>query len=97
MLEGGDLSGGGDHTMLFTDDVWQNGMPTTCVILLTSVTPINSVLKKGKNISGKLLAFIYHTSAPAGSPAPPRSCSLSQIKLFVLQYLPLDFPLFFWI
>ena len=69
MLEGGDLSGGGDHTMLFTDDVWQNGMPTTCVILLTSVTPINSVLKKGKIFQGSCLPSSA-TLLPLQAPQP---------------------------
>ena len=44
---------GGDHTLQCTDDVLRNCAPETCVILLTSVTPLNSIKRswgeKGNN------------------------------------------------
>ena len=41
----GDLTWGGEHTVQCTDDVLQNCMSIleTYIILLTSVTPINSI------------------------------------------------------
>ena len=41
----GDLTGGGEHTIQCTDDVLYNRTPETYVIVLTSVTPVNSILK----------------------------------------------------
>ena len=38
-----DLTWGGEHTIQYTDDVLWNCAPEACVILLTSVTPINSI------------------------------------------------------
>ena len=43
----GDLSLGDEHTIQCIDDVLQNHAPETCTILLTSITPINSI-KRGK-------------------------------------------------
>ena len=40
------LALGGGRTVQCTDDVLQNSAPETCIILLTSVTPINSIKKK---------------------------------------------------
>ena len=48
----GDLTWGGEHTIQCTDDVLWNCAPETCVILLTSVTPINSI-KVGEKDGGK--------------------------------------------
>ena len=42
----GDLTWDGEHTIQCTDDVLWNCAPETCIILLTSVTPINSIKKK---------------------------------------------------
>ena len=42
----GDLTWGGEHTVQYTDDVLQNYMPETYIILLNHVTAINSVKKK---------------------------------------------------
>ena len=39
----GDLTWGGEHTTQYTDDVLQNCTPETYIILLTNVTPINSI------------------------------------------------------
>ena len=39
----GDLTWGGEHTMQYTDDILQNCTPETYIILLTDVTPINSI------------------------------------------------------
>ena len=47
----GDLTWGGEHTVECTDDMLWNSAPETCKILLTSVTPINSI-KRGKTIKG---------------------------------------------
>ena len=41
-MEGG-FTWGGEHTIQYTDDVWQNCTPETYIILLTNVTPINSI------------------------------------------------------
>ena len=41
-----DLTWGGEHTIQGTDDVLWNCAPETCIILLRSVTPINSVTRK---------------------------------------------------
>ena len=38
-----DMTWGGKHTIHYTDDVLQNRTPETYVILLTNVTPINSI------------------------------------------------------
>ena len=39
----GDLTLGAEHTIKYTDDVLQNCTPETRIILLTNVTPINSI------------------------------------------------------
>ena len=39
----GDLTLGGEHPEQYTDDVLQNCITETCVILLTNVTPIYSI------------------------------------------------------
>ena len=39
----GDLSWSGEHTIHYTDDVLQNYISETCIILLTNVTPINLI------------------------------------------------------
>ena len=45
----GDLTLGGEHTIQYTDDGLQNHTPETYIILLTNVTPINSIqIKKIK-------------------------------------------------
>ena len=38
-----ELTWGGEHTIQHTDDVFYNCTPETYVILLTDVTPINSI------------------------------------------------------
>ena len=43
------LTQGGEHTMQYTDDVLQNCAPETYIILLSHVTPINSIKNKDKN------------------------------------------------
>ena len=40
------LTWGGKHVMQYTDDVLQNYIPATYIILLTNVFPINSIKKK---------------------------------------------------
>ena len=45
----GDQTWGGEHTVQYTDDVLQNCAPETPIILLTNVTPINSIKIKNKN------------------------------------------------
>ena len=39
----GDLTWGGEHTIQYTDDVFQNCIHETYVILLINVTPKNSI------------------------------------------------------
>ena len=47
MVMGGDLTWGGEHTTQYTDDVLQSCTPETYTVLLTNVTPVNSIqLKK---------------------------------------------------
>ena len=46
MVMGGDLTWGGEHIIQYTDDVLYNCTPETYVILLTNVTPINSIKKE---------------------------------------------------
>ena len=43
MVMEGDLIWDGEHTIQYTDDILQNCKPETYMILLTNVTPINSV------------------------------------------------------
>ena len=43
-----DLTWDGKHTIQCTDDVLWNYAPETCIILLTSVTQINSIKMKRK-------------------------------------------------
>ena len=50
MVIEGDLTWGGEHTIQYTDDVLQNCILETYIILLTYVTPINSI-KKIKRMS----------------------------------------------
>ena len=49
-----DLTWGGEHITQYTDDVLWNCTPETNIILLTNVTPINSISKnfliKKKNL-----------------------------------------------
>ena len=46
MVLEGDLTWGAEHTIHCTDDVLQNGTPETYTILLTNVTPMNSIREK---------------------------------------------------
>ena len=46
MVMEGDLTWGGEHTVQYTDDVLQNCIPETYIILLTNATLINSVKKR---------------------------------------------------
>ena len=43
--DGSRLDSGGGHTIQYTGGLLQDCMPETYVILLTNVTPINSVLQ----------------------------------------------------
>ena len=45
MVMEGDLGWSSEHTIKYTDDVLQGCTPETYMILLNSVTPINSVNK----------------------------------------------------
>lgn len=40
---------GGEHTVQHTDDVLEKYTPETYIILLASVTPINSIKNKERN------------------------------------------------
>ena len=46
MVMEGDLTWGGEPTTQYTDDVLWNCIPETYILLLTSVTPINSIKNK---------------------------------------------------
>ena len=46
--EDGNLTWGGEYTIQCTDNVLWNCAPETCIILLTSVAPINSIKRKNK-------------------------------------------------
>ena len=46
MVMEGDQIWGGEHTIQYTDDVLQKCTPETYMILLTNVTPINSITSK---------------------------------------------------
>lgn len=43
MLMEGDLPWSGEHTIKYTDYILQNSTPETYMILLTNVTPQNSI------------------------------------------------------
>ena len=43
---GGDLTWAGEHTVQCASDVSYSCAPETCVILLTNVTPMNSLERK---------------------------------------------------
>ena len=47
----GDLIWGDERTVQYTDNVLQNCTPETYIILLTNVTPINSVTRKKEQFS----------------------------------------------
>ena len=44
----GDLTWGGEHIIQYSDNVLQNCTPETYIILLTNVTPVNSIGKRKK-------------------------------------------------
>ena len=50
MVMEGDLTWGGEHTIQCTEDMLQNCTPECYVILLTGVTPINSIKKTNSKI-----------------------------------------------
>ena len=54
----GDLTRGGEHIVQCADDVLWNCAPETCVILLTSVAPINSIKSKKREREYKILIHI---------------------------------------
>ena len=49
MVMGGDLTWGGEHSIQCTGDILWNCALKTCIILLTSVTPINLIRRKYLN------------------------------------------------
>ena len=48
MVTEGDLPVDGEHTTQHTDGVLQSCVPETYIILLSNVTPINSIKKENK-------------------------------------------------
>ena len=48
-----DLTWDGKYTTQYSDDVLQNCVLETCILLLTSVTPINSV--KNENVKNNFI------------------------------------------
>ena len=72
MVMEGDLSWVGEHTVRCTDDTLWNCTPEAYIILLTSVTPINSIKKENlpslktvshapKNHGNDTLHFFFDT------------------------------------
>ena len=60
MMMDGDLTRDDEHTIQYTDDVLQNCTSETFVILLTNVTPINSISKIQLNVENYLKRkYIY--------------------------------------
>ena len=57
MLAEGDLSWGGEHTIQHTGDVLDSCTAETYIILLTYVTPINSI--KIKKVKIKIIKIYY--------------------------------------
>ena len=55
----GDLAWGGEHTIQCTDDVLQNCTPETYIILLSNVTPINSIKKKKESRENRPVVTTY--------------------------------------
>ena len=53
----GDWTRGGEHTVQYTDDVLWNCTPETCILLLTNVTPINSIKVKKIKSNTKFMGF----------------------------------------
>ena len=62
MVMEGDLSWGGELTIQCTDDVLSNWAPESCVILLTSVTPINSIKSRKRDQNN--LTWLSHVLNP---------------------------------
>ena len=56
----GDLTQGSEHTIQYTDDVLQNVAVEMYTILLTNVTPINSMKILKHTQKEKNLDFIVH-------------------------------------
>ena len=50
MVMEGDLTWSGEHTVRYTDDILWNCIPETYVILLTKITPINSIIYIKENM-----------------------------------------------
>ena len=72
----GDWTWGGEHTIQYTDDISQNYAPETYVILLTNVTPKNSI----KNVKGVKQKNVF-------VPEPSESKLLTRYLIApVLQY-----------
>ena len=61
MVTGGDFTWDGEHTIHYTDDVLYNCTPETYIILLTNVTPINSIkpLEKYSTYKGDHTVFFF--------------------------------------
>ena len=75
MVMEGDLTWDGEYTTLCTDDVLWDRASETCVILLTSVTPIHSIQRKKKPESQIL--FPHKVRLCVSLPSPPSLLSLS--------------------
>ena len=54
MVMEGDLPWCGKYTIRYTDDVLQNCTPETYIILLTNVTPINSIKIQKRGINSEV-------------------------------------------
>ena len=49
MVMGRNLTGDGEHTIPYTDDVLWTCIPETCIILLANFTTINSIKTNKQN------------------------------------------------
>ena len=59
MVTEGNLPLGDEHTIQCTDDVLQNCTPETYIILLSNVTPINSIKKKKESRENRPVVTTY--------------------------------------
>ena len=62
MMEG-DLTWDGEHTIQYTGDVLWNSIPETYIILLTNVTPINSINELSLPLLSRNICLMESTQA----------------------------------
>ena len=89
----GDLTWGAEHTIQDTGDVLDSCTAETYIILLTNVTPINSI--KVKNIKIKINK-IYYFSIDLGDVLAIKMFSILFVK-YVCLFIPESLTWFGWI